>query len=126
MTEKKEEVINYIEYAALNYGTSVAVIEDPVKAAERADVIILSSDKAQHNYLADITKPMLLYRFIYSPKTPFWFNDVDIAFKDVKFDIDFVQGYVEIKNKEAKWNSAEKEGFYIKSIKQGEKILIER
>lgn len=126
VSKKKQELIPDVEYAILKYGTSVAIIEDPIRASENADAIILSSKDENYKYLAEVKKPMLYFNFIYPPKSSLWFNDVDIAFNDNKMDITFAQGYLQIKQRKIIWSMAEKEGFLIKSIRRDNEILIER
>ncbi|MCX7885479.1 MAG: hypothetical protein N2448_10730 [Caloramator sp.] len=126
LTEKKKELLFNVEYAISKYGTSVAVIEDPIKAAERADVIVLSSNNDNHRYIAELRRPMLILKYVSPPKHSYWFNDVDIGFEDKKMDIIFAQGYVELKQNKIIWSSAENEGFRIKNIKRYDNILIER
>ncbi|SKB00599.1 hypothetical protein SAMN05443428_1459 [Caloramator quimbayensis] len=126
LTEKKKELLFNVEYAISKYGTSAAIIEDPVKAAERADIIILSSKNDNYRYIAELKRPMLILEYIVPPKHSYWFNDVDIAFDDKKMDIIFAQGYVELKQKKIIWSSAEDDGFKIKNIKRYDDILIER
>jgi hypothetical protein len=116
-----------VDYAMLRFGTSVAVIEDAVKAAERADIIVMASDNVNHKYLAEIDRPTLYFKFLKEPLTKWWFDSVSISFrKQGDFDCLYAQGYLDVAHKNLLWKSAENEGFNIRSIKRRDLNIIER
>ena len=127
VTDRKKELIEEVDYAMMRYGTSVGVIEDAVKAAERADIVVIASDNKYHKYLAELNRPMLYFRYNTPPITKWWFDDISISYKG-KGDMDslYAQGYLDVLNREPLWNSAEKEGFSIKSIKKRNMKILER
>ncbi len=127
VTDKKKELIEEVDYAMMRYGTSVGVIEDAVKAAERADVVVIASDNKYHKYLVELNRPMLYFRYTTTPITNWWFDDISISYKG-RGDMDslYAQGYIDVINREPLWNSAEKEGFSIKSIKKRNMKILER
>jgi hypothetical protein len=127
VTDRKKELIEEVDYAMMRYGTSVAVIEDPVKAAERADIVVIASDNQYHKYLTELNRPMLFFRYATPPITKWWFNDISISYKgEGDMDSLYAQGYIDVINREPLWNSAEKEGFSIKSIKKRNMKILER
>jgi hypothetical protein len=127
VTDKKDELTEEVDYAMLRYGTSVAVIEDAVKAAERADIIVIASDNINHKYLVELDRPTLYFRFHKQPLTKWWFDNVSISYKKQgNLDFLFAQGYMDVINKKLLWNNAEKEGFNIRSIKRRDLNIIER
>lgn len=126
VTEQKSKLLEEVEYAIFRYGSSVAVIEDPVKAAERADIIVIASDNINHRYIADLDRPMLYFRYITPPKSSYWFDGVDISYGENEFDIIYAQGYTDVNEKKPLWYNAEIEGFRIKNIKRGKDCIEER
>jgi hypothetical protein len=127
VTENKNDIIEEADYAMIRYGTSVAVIEDPVKAVERADAVVLSSQNIYHKCLLEKERPMLYIKFLQSPHTKWWFNDVDISYnKQEELETIYAQGYVDRHKMEPLWSSAEKEGFRIKNIKKCDIKIMER
>lgn len=127
VTDRKKELIEEVDYAMMRYGTSVGVVEDVVKAAERADIVVISSDNQHHKYLTELNRPMLVFRCITPPAAKWWFDDISINYKG-KGDMDplYAQGYIDVINREPLWNIAEKEGFGIKSIKKRNMKILER
>lgn len=127
VTDKKKELIEEVDYAIMRYGTSVGVIEDAVKAAERADIVVIASDNKYHKYLVELDRPMLYFRFVTAPSTKWWFDDISISYKG-KGDLDslYAQGYIDVINREPYWSNAEREGFSIKSIKKRNVKILER
>lgn len=127
VTDRKKELIEEVDYAMMRYGTSVGVIEDAVKAAERADIVVIASDNQYHKYLVELNRPMLYFRCTSPPITKWWFDDISISYKG-RGDMDslYAQGYIDVVNREPLWNSAEKEGFSIKSIKKRNMKILER
>lgn len=127
VTDRKKELIEEVEYAMLRYGTSVGVIEDAVKAAERADIVVIASDNKYHKYLAELDRPMLYFRCITPPTTRWWFDDISVSYKgNGDMDSLYAQGYIDVIKREPLWNYAEKEGFSIKSIKKRNMKILER
>lgn len=127
VTNNKEELVEEVNYAMMRYGTSVALIEDPVKASERADAVIMVSDRDEHKYISSLDRPMLFLRSKTTPTSRWWFNDIDISFsRDEEFETIYAQGYLDIYNKKTLWQVAEDEGFRIKNIKREGKKILER
>ncbi|TDT50322.1 hypothetical protein [Fonticella tunisiensis] len=127
VTDNKKEIMEEAEHAMINYGTSVAVLEDPVKASERADAVVIASDKPHHKYIVDMNRPMLFFRFFKKPEGRWWFDNVTINFKDY-YNLSSIhaQGYVDINNKRPFWISAEKDGFRIQNIRKENIIIMNR
>ncbi|EYE87952.1 hypothetical protein Q428_10650 [Fervidicella metallireducens AeB] len=127
VTNRKKELIEEVEYAITYFGTSVALIEDPINACKNADAVILASECPEHQYIANLDRPMLFLKHTNTPITKYWFNEVDISFNKYKnLDVDFAQGYMEVSGKRILWLNAEKEGFAINNIKRGNNIVINR
>lgn len=127
VTNRKNELFEEVEYAMTYFGTSVALIEDPIKACKNADAVILASDCSEHQCIANLDRPMLFLKYMSIPITKYWFNDVDISFNKYKnLDVAFAQGYMEVTGKRILWLNAEKEGFAINNIKKGNNIVINR
>lgn len=127
VTDRKKDLSEEVDYAMMRYGTSVGVIEDVVKAAERADIVVIASDNQYHKYLTDLNRPMLIFRCSNPPGAKWWFDDIGISYKG-KGDMDslYAQGYIDVINREPLWKNAEKEGFSIKSIKKRNMNILER
>lgn len=127
VTDRKKDLMEEVDYAMMRYGTSVGVIEDVVKAAERADIVVIASDNKYHKYLTDLNRPMLIFRSTTPPLSKWWFDGISISYRG-KGEMDplYAQGYVDVINREPLWNSAEKEGFWIKSIKKRNMKILER
>lgn len=127
VTDRKEELLQEVDYAIIKYGTSVGIIENAEKAVERADIIVLSSDNEKHRCLIRVERPMLYFRFIDVPKTELWFNKISISFdKKGEYDPIFAQGYVDVTGRQPVWRFAEAGGFRIKDIKKDNIKIMER
>jgi hypothetical protein len=127
VTDNRKELQDEVDYAISQFGTSAAVVQDPVKASERADVIIISSDKPHHKYLVEIDKPTLFIRYPLIPKTRWWFDNVGIEFgKNRELTPMYAQGYVDINKRYPIWKNAESDGFRISSLKKNMGNLVER
>lgn len=119
VTDNKSELEDEVKYAIMRYGTSVGLIEDPVKAADSADVIIISSKNENHRYLIETEKPTLFFKYLYKPKTKMWFDNLSISFNNHDdMDVTYAQGYIDIYGKTPVWYNAEKEGFKIFMLKK--------
>jgi hypothetical protein len=127
VTDRKKELMEEVDYGMMRFGTSVGVVEDAVKAAERADIVVIASDNQYHKYLAELNRPMLFFRYNTPPTTKLWFDDISVSYRG-KGDMDslYAQGYIDVINKKPFWESAEKEGFSIKSIKKRNMKILER
>lgn len=127
VSDKKSELLEEADYAMNRYGSSVAVVEDPVRAAERADALVISSDSDNHRYLLNIKRPMLYFKYITPPSNDLWFNKVDISYKGSGIiNTIFAQGYLNVYNKKPLWRNAETEGFVIRNIRKNSIKLMER
>lgn len=127
VTDRKKDLIEEADFAIQRYGTSVGVIEDIIKAAERADVLVIASDNQYHKYLTDLHRPMLVFRCTTTPAGRWWFDDISINYRG-NGDMDplYAQGYIDVISREPHWINAEKEGFGIKSIKKRNMKILER
>jgi hypothetical protein len=127
VTENKNSLSQEVEYAMNRFGISAAVIEDPVKASEKADALVLSSQNPDHKYLANLQRPMLYFNFLSKPLGKMWFDDVGISYSEgEELESLYAQGYLDAVKKEALWHMAEDEGFVIRSLKKENKKIIER
>lgn len=127
VTSKKEELRDEVNYAIMQYGTSVALVEDPVKASERADIVVMVSDDENHKYIANLDRPMLYFRSRTTPASRWWFNDVDISFnRNGELSTVYAQGYLDVSNKKTIWSLAERDGFEISSIRRDDTRIIQR
>jgi hypothetical protein len=127
VTNKKKDLIDEADYAMQKYGTSVAVIEDPVKASDRADVLVIASSNPDHKYFVEIDRPTLYFNFLKLPSTKWWFDDVGISYKHgEEIETSFAQGYLDLFSKVPIWSSAEMNGFNIINLKKGKSNLLER
>jgi hypothetical protein len=127
VTNNKGTLAREVDYAISKYGTSVAVVEDPIKASESADVIVMASSNPDHKYLAELNRPMLFYSFLKAPTSKLWFNDISIAYKNgEEIESIYGQGYLRAIKKDPIWYHAENNGFIIKTIKKDNISLIER
>lgn len=127
VTNNKHALEEEVDYAISRFGTSVAVIEDPIKASQSADVIVLSSSNPDHKHLAELNRPMLYHSFLKAPSGKLWFNNVGITYKDgEETEPIYGQGYLDIIKKDPTWYNAEREGFMIKTIKKNDTNIIEK
>jgi hypothetical protein len=127
VTENKNSLSEEVEYAMNRFGISAAVIEDPVKASEKADVLVLSSENPNHRYLTSLQRPMLYFKSLDKPSGRMWFDDVGISYVEgEELESLYAQGYLNVIKKEALWRLAEDEGFVIKSLMRENKKIIER
>jgi hypothetical protein len=127
VTDNKKELLEEVDYAILKYGTSVAVLEDPIKASERADAVIITSDSPHHEYLLNLKRPMLFIRFAKKPTNKLWFDNILVEFESYReLDPIYAQGYVDFLSRKPIWNSAERDGFRIYSLRKSENPILER
>ncbi len=125
--ENKGRLMDIAEKAMIEYGISAAVVEDPIKASERADAVILAADNDDYTQLLTKDRPTLLMRFPKPKQSGRWFDDVGIAYKDMGgLREEAVQGYLSCIGKDRIWNMAEREGFFVDAIMQQGKVVLKR
>lgn len=126
-TGNREKLMGLAEKAMMKYGISAAVVENPVKAAERADVVVLASDNLDYGQLLTIDRPTLIIRFPKFPMSGRWFDGAGISFMGGEaINEAAVQGYLSYMKKELQWQMAEKEGFTLDTITQQGKVILSR
>lgn len=126
VTEDKSKVEDEVDYAMINYGISVAVVKDPIKAGEHADVFVLSSIGLGYEYFTIRNRPTLFLDNIDEQGNNLSFNEVEVQYNNQEtIDSIYAQGYLDVNRIRAAWVNAEKEGFRIKNIKRGDNILME-
>lgn len=123
LANKRENLFEEMEYALKNYGTSVAIIEDPIKAVSLCQTMIITNK--DYEFLIDPKKPtLLLNRTIHG--SGLCFDDVDITLNEKDFfDNILAQGFLEMKGYKRIWKNAEKEGFKIAKLKLQNNIIME-
>lgn len=126
VTDNKLQIQEEVDYAIAAYGVSAAVVEDPVKASEKADAAIITSDKEYHRYIIERDIPVLFNKFMYKPKSKNCFNDVRLSFKDYEVDTEYAQGYVDVMRKRPHFMYAEKDGFNIKRLTMDSRDVLVR
>lgn len=125
ITDRPDKVKDMVDYGIMKYGTSAAVLEDPIKASERADAVIIASDNPKHSCLLEVERPILYLKFMYYPSGKLWFDDITVSFNGQgKLEPLFAQGYVDVLGRKPLWRYAESGGFRIKELtKQGDIIM---
>lgn len=126
-TGSREKLMGITEKAMMKYGMSAAVVENPIKAAERADVVVLASDSPEYGQLLTRDRPTLIIRYPKLPMSGRWFDGAGISFMGgEKINEAAVQGYLSYMKKELQWQMAEKEGFTLDTITQQGKVILSR
>lgn len=125
ITDRRDEIKDMVDYGIMKYGTSAAVLEDPIKASERADAVVISSDNPEHSCLIEVERPILYLKFIKYPFGRLWFDNITVSFNGhCQLEPSFAQGYVDVAGKKSLWRCAESEGFQIKGLtKMGSYIM---
>ena len=127
VTDNKKRLEGIAEKAMIDYGISAAVIENPIKAAERSDAIILASDNDRYSHLLIKDRPTLIMRFPRLPISGKWFDTAGLGFMGKEGTEEVaVQGYLSYLKKDRIWQAAEKEGFTIDAIMQQGRIILNR
>lgn len=127
ITDRRDEVKDMVDYGIMKYGTSAAVLEDPVKASERADAVVIASDNPKHSCLIERERPILYLKFINYPTGKLWFDDITVSFNGQgHLEPLFAQGYVDVLGKKPLWRYAEKEGFKIRELMNKESCIMEK
>lgn len=123
LADKRENLIKDMEFALKNYGISVAVIEDPIKAASLCKAMIITDKR--YEILIDPKKPTLLLNKTIC-HNGLCFDDVDITLDEKNFyDSILAQGFLEMKGYERIWKNAEEEGFKISKFKLQNNLIME-
>jgi len=126
-TGNREKLMGLAEKAMMKYGISAAVVENPVKAAERADVVVLATDNPDYSQLITRDRPTLIMRFPKPPTSGRWFDGAGISFMGgEELDEAAVQGYLSYMKKELLWQMAEREGFTVDTITRQGRVILSR